>query len=55
MRSMKFAMLAATALLLSACVTSLAGQPEPFHTPEDCFNLAKHSHPEYINACGNSQ
>jgi len=39
-------------MLLAACNASSVKDPNLFYAPEDCNNLSKHSHPEYVNSCG---
>lgn len=50
---MRILILGATLALLTACSGS-AYHPEMFVKPDDCFNSAKESHPDYIDSCGNT-
>ena len=48
---MRFALIAIIAATLAAC-TATVKDPNLFYAPEDCNDLSKHSHPDYLVACG---
>lgn len=51
---MRILAVAAFASLLAACA-GVSGDPGAFIAPDDCFDLAKHDHPAYVNSCGNER
>lgn len=50
----RLAIVAVATLGLAACVGTPPG-PNAFIAPDDCFDLSKHDHPAYVDACGNEQ
>ena len=47
---MRLALIAIFAAALAACNT--VKDPALFYAPEDCNDLSKHSHPDYVQSCG---